>query len=108
METIFQNTRKARKTHKCDWCGGDIEKEEDYDYSFNKDGDVYVWKNHKRCMAIAHELDMFDYDYGVGDQDFQEHINEEYYILVNEDDMTKRTFLERLDYVCERKLTPTK
>lgn len=107
MEIISQETRKAHKEHQCDWCYGVIEKGETYDHaSCKQDGDVYTWKNHKRCMEIAHELRMFDEcdDYGLDSDSFVEYINEYYFRLIDENDTTVRTFSERLDFVCNIKL----
>ena len=50
MELCRQESRKARKEHICDWCGGTINKGEEYDYAAIKnEGEFYTWKNHKRC-----------------------------------------------------------
>lgn len=51
----------ARKQHRCDFCGGTIEKGEMYDravYTF--DGSVYTWKSHLHCLNIASEIDDYD------------------------------------------------
>lgn len=71
VETISREQRKARKTHTCDYCGGKIEVGEVYDYSFCKFDDVYSWKAHLKCVAVADELwDYIDPLEGMTEDDF--------------------------------------
>lgn len=48
------------------WCGGTIKKGEKYDNASCKIDDVYIWKNHLKCMNLYHVLDMRDNDWGDG------------------------------------------
>lgn len=81
METISEKTVKANKNHKCDWCGGKIDKGQLYITSFNKDGgDTWTWKNHVKCMDLYEKLDMGSqsWDGEVGSNEFMEYV---YYFL---------------------------
>lgn len=108
MKVLSKKEPKARKEHVCNWCGGVIEVGEVYDCSFNSYcGDVYTWKNHKRCMSIAHKLNMFENcDEGVNEEDFQTCITQSFTDLKEEkeniiiiyNDLPK--FSDQLDYVC--------
>lgn len=71
---ISEKDRKARKPHRCDYCGAIIEKGEIYNRSFNIEGGVvYDWKSHKECQFIARELwDYIDPYDGMTEDDFQE------------------------------------
>lgn len=108
MDLISHQTRKARKEHTCDWCLGKIKKGQHYNHSFCKDDYVFVWKNHIRCAEIATELKMFD-DGGVTQDDFHEHIGEEYMRIMSEHhneiyeakDFKYPSFEKLLDFVCE-------
>jgi len=72
LVTLKETEPKARKEHKCNWCGQAIEKGEVYQSSVHiYDGHKYTWKNHISCMEIAIKLDMFD-----GDPVDQEHFKE--------------------------------
>ena len=109
MEVLSRKEPKARKDHKCDWCGGIIKTGEVYDCSFNICcGDVYTWKNHQRCMLVAHKLDMFEEcDEGVTEEDFLTCVTQSFTdlkeekenIIVRYNELPK--FSEQLDYVCE-------
>lgn len=79
METIRESTPKARKEHTCDYCGGNIETGEVYNYQFNVDGDAYEWKSHIKCDSLCHDLDMFHdcYD-GIDSAYFWESVFEYY------------------------------
>ena len=106
MEVISKTNPKAKKEHKCDWCGGIIRIKELYDRSFLKnDGAIYVWKNHTRCAEIASKLKKFDdccCD-GLGEEDFREYIKDEFGELNNDAELPD--FLEQLDFVCKYHLT---
>jgi len=70
---------KARKTHVCNWCGCTIPVGEIYQTQTLKYDDIYTWKNHIKCMEVAHELKMFDEcDEGVTGADFYEYVTEEF------------------------------
>lgn len=83
---------KARKTHKCNYCGLDIEKGEVYqkDAMISGDSGFYQWKSHVKCHELARHLKMFEnYDDGVTDSDFQEEISENFRDLFPNDINTK-------------------
>ena len=95
METISSTKPKARKEHKCNWCGGIIKVGEIYERQFLKYDEVYVWKNHIICSEIANKLLMFEnYDEGLDDSDFCEHIKEEFHNIQTTDDYKTPDFLE--------------
>ena len=58
-ELIAESFPKARKPHKCVWCGEHIQHGETYRYEFSKwDGDLQVHKWHLECdQAFKFELD---------------------------------------------------
>jgi len=78
MTTISRVTRKARKEHKCNWCGGVIKKGEKYDYSVHEYDGIYIWKNHKYCMELVSILDMDDDHEGITEEDFYEYVDESF------------------------------
>ncbi len=76
--TLDRKNRKARKQHRCDYCGGIIEKGETYDWSKHVyDGDLYEWKTHQKCQFLAAELwDYADPDEGMDEDMFQEALHD--------------------------------
>jgi len=80
MQTLSIEKPKAKKQHKCDFCGLIIEVGEVYELQKNaSEGTLYSWKSHLSCNEIASKLDMFDNcDEGVTGEDFKEYIREEY------------------------------
>ena len=53
LETIKEEYRKSRKTHLCNYCGGEINKGQIYRYSVLKfDGRIYEHKVHKECIDV--------------------------------------------------------
>lgn len=104
MTILSQQERKAKKEHQCDWCGGTIKKGETYDYSSIINDEFYIWKNHKDCMWVAHELKMFDDNTdGVSDSDFWDHIFEYYSDHIRENDDIVREKSEKLRWVIEHR-----
>lgn len=78
METLKHSTEtKAIKEHSCNFCTEKIEKGETYLKSTHKyEGEVYDWKVHKHCNALAERLKMYDdADEGVTCEFFQETIH---------------------------------
>ena len=77
MEILKQQKQKAKKVHKCDYCGMAIPSGELYEYSAIKNGsDFYIWKNHIDCQKLALKLGLFDECEGeVTSEDFWEGIN---------------------------------
>jgi hypothetical protein len=80
---------KAKKEHKCDFCGGLIREGENYMNSTYVYDGIYDWKNHLNCDYIANKLDMYNQSSDWGDEGltgdmFQEIIREEYYTLISD------------------------
>ena len=80
MQTLLIEKTRAKKQHKCDFCGLIIEIGEVYERQKNvSEGTLYTWKSHLSCNKIAAKLEMFDNcDEGVTGEDFKEYIREEY------------------------------
>ena len=74
VELIESSIKKARKSHRCDYCGEIIEKGEEYDYQKNIfDGTFYEWHTHLACSHVASAIwDYVDPDDGMSDQDFMD------------------------------------
>lgn len=100
---------KARKPHRCSYCGCAIEKGEVYERTTLKYDEIYTWKSHLKCVELTKKLKMFDevYDEGLTSYDFQEYIYYEFdKVCVNqglehyrEESMPTPTFKEKLDFV---------
>ena len=78
----------ANKEHKCMFCGGIINKGEQYERQTNiSDGSIYDWVSHRHCSILASKLDMYDdYDEGLDKDGFCERIND--YVYDNHIDKT--------------------
>lgn len=103
-ETLSRINVIAVKYHKCNFCGGKIEKGTQYQrQGIVFEHRVYTWKSHYRCLDLCSKLNMYDNcDDGVTGDDFYEYVNEEYYKILGEnDEPAKRSFQERLDIVCK-------
>ena len=91
METLSNSKPKARKDHRCDYCGGVVNK-----------GEIYTWKAHLSCTKLANDLNMFEESSeGVTDADFQEYVAEKYHDLCVEElvEDSAMNFNERLESV---------
>lgn len=53
MMDITRSVVKARKRHRCEVCGGEIEPGAQYERTVTFDGDVLVWKSHLTPCSIA-------------------------------------------------------
>ena len=106
METLSYTQRKARKSHRCNFCSGEIEPGETYNISGHKyDGELYSWKSHIKCGDVANELRMFDdCDEGVTEDYFNEAIREEFSDIYSgdEDQVIDMTFDQMLTYVIDK------
>lgn len=73
-QTLDKKDRLARKPHICSYCGGVIAKGETYEWAkLAYEGELYEWKNHKECGAIATTLrNYIDPDEGMTEEDFRE------------------------------------
>jgi hypothetical protein len=81
METLSGPTpKKARKHHRCNYCGYLINVGDTYIKSTHVAfGEIYTWKSHQHCEKIAQDLNMFKECYeGLTSSDFIECIMNEY------------------------------
>lgn len=80
MQTLSFKKRKANKNHKCDFCGFEINKGEEYEFSSIKfEGIIYSWKNHLHCSILANKYHWFDdVDEGLTGDQFHDCVNEQY------------------------------
>ena len=68
-EHIRDDIRKARKTHRCVWCGEEIKPGEKYhDRAYTFEGDFRADKMHLECMKACGESD----DIGDGFEEYQQ------------------------------------
>jgi hypothetical protein len=99
MDTLLSPTlTRANKTHRCEFCLGEIEKGTKYLKSKYVDGgDIWTWKTHESCANIATELGMYDMaDDGLTQELFVECINETYNHIMSE---TQNELYESKDFV---------
>lgn len=77
-ENLTHETRKARKSHRCDWCNGAIEKGESYEYqTYIWDGHIYDWKSHEACSRVVSAIwDYADPDDGMDSDSFYDSCHE--------------------------------
>lgn len=79
MQNLSTKEVKARKVHDCDYCGLKIFSTEKYIRSVNIDGDISVWKSHKKCDHLTRAMDMFKHNPdGIDSTDFHNYISEAY------------------------------
>lgn len=76
-----KKVKKARTQHRCNYCGGVIDKGEPYESSrYKYDGEFYEWKEHEYCSAVARELYHSGYfqddGNGMTEADFSECVRE--------------------------------
>ena len=78
MTTLADKERKARKEHRCDFCGEIIKKGETYDWSKNiYDGTLHEWKAHKKCSFLCSQLwDYADPDEGMDEELFKDSLHD--------------------------------
>lgn len=103
MELLEKTTPTARKDHRCDFCGGVIQKGEKYErQSIANDGSVYTWKSHKVCNDIADEI-QDRYSEGVTADYFQEQVDDLYIIMFGEGcDFSQESLQKLLDRLKEK------
>lgn len=71
MDTIDWTIRKARKEHKCNYCGLPIPVGKKYIHQTLKNDDIYTWKSHEDCHELIEELGWFNYSFeGFTHDDF--------------------------------------
>lgn len=102
--TLSFTNQKARKDHKCNFCGGIIPKDTEYQrQGIVHDGSLFTWKAHFRCLDIEGKLRMWDNcDEGVTEDDFCEIIKEEFHNLQTTEDYFIPDFYGQLDFVCNK------
>lgn len=87
MDNISTKNRKARKNHKCSYCGSNIFKGEIYENQVNTDGGtLWEWKSCQHCQDIVDQMFKAGWDDGEGLND--EHFRE--FILENDIEFKKR------------------
>ena len=60
--TLSDSQPKARKAHRCSWCGDYILPGEKYNRASLVDGgDFWCWKSHISCDKLFHALDKLKY-----------------------------------------------
>ena len=109
METLNQSQHKARKEHRCNFCGGRIEVGTLYNsQSIVNDGDFYVWKSHVSCDKLVSELDMYSWcDDGVTEENFRDEVKDQYQTIMSDkhqeeyesEGFVYPPFLEQLEFV---------
>jgi hypothetical protein len=103
MNVLSYKTKKARKDHKCNFCGSVIPKGTEYECQAIKADYFYTWKSHLRCRDIVGKLNMLDFcDEGVTDEDFYETIKAEFHNLQTTEDYVIPNFQGQLDFVCTK------
>lgn len=76
-ENIEDLKRKARKDHKCDFCGLTIKSKSIYrNCTVVDNGSVYKWKTHLSCDELAEKLNMYANGTGdgIGNSDFHDYV----------------------------------
>ena len=78
MQILASKDRKARKEHRCDFCGETIKKGEVYDWSkLIEGGTLYEWKSHEKCDFLCSQL--WDYaghpDEGMDEELFRDSLH---------------------------------
>jgi hypothetical protein len=73
MQTLSSTRHKARKRHRCSWCGLIIEVGETYSRSSHIDGcDFWEWKGHLSCDQLVRAMKLEDEGDGITQDDFHE------------------------------------
>jgi len=74
IDVIADVVKTARKNHRCDYCGGNIQKGEMYSYQKSVfDGTFYEWRAHLACTRVAFAIwDYVDPYEGMSDQEFMD------------------------------------
>ncbi|RVU97028.1 hypothetical protein EII22_08835 [Coriobacteriales bacterium OH1046] len=83
METISSpRIVKARKHHRCSWCGKEISRGEFHTVSTLKDDEIYTWRECERCAEYVSEMIegycYWDLSDGVTSAEFIEFMREEH------------------------------
>lgn len=73
-DQLARKIRTARKPYTCDYCGQQIAKGEEYEWSKHiYDGIIFVWRNHLACGCVASAIwDYCDPDDGMDEDQFQD------------------------------------
>lgn len=96
MKTLSNGKEtKARKEHKCNFCGGRIPIRDKYINSTHVyDGEIYDWKTHTYCDKLASDLNMYDdCDEGVTQDDFVQYVSDKHWdvllMMMDKEDRSK-------------------
>ena len=88
MDTLkYPHRVKARKQYICDYCDKIIDKGEEHTVAVYKDDYIYIWRNCDRCKPFADEAfdnKNYDFDDGLGWQDFHDYMYAEHYDIAKE------------------------
>ena len=78
VEIISDGVKKARKDHKCDYCGEVIPKGTKYYWQKNiYDGTFYEWHEHEKCREVASAIwNYADPDEGMDEELFKNTLSE--------------------------------
>ena len=83
MDVLSTNSRKANKTHVCDFCCLKINKGERYQEQTLVNDVIYKWKSHLSCLELTNKLKMWDWcDDGLTSDSFIEYVRD--YLSDNE------------------------
>lgn len=77
----YPHTVKARKQHRCDYCGKLIAIGEEYTKATYKADHIYDWRSCERCKEYVEEAfhnNDYDFSDGMGWQDFMDYMSEEH------------------------------
>ena len=76
---VYEKIRKARKEHCCNYCGGLIDKGEEYGNSFVVDEGVgWTWKSHIHCNELIDLMEMNHWGDGVTHSEFCDWLDDYY------------------------------
>lgn len=79
MTTFFADriVRKARKPHRCGFCGTTIEIGATYNEQACKyDGRFYTWREHQECFGLAKKWDLEDDENVYPESCVRDYVNE--------------------------------
>lgn len=92
MTTLKDENVKARETHVCDFCRGEIKQGEIYRYSSHVDDIIYSFRTHIHCHLLSHKLKMYDKinmnENGLDSELFEEIVYENYITLFSPEEIT--------------------
>ena len=78
---------KARKIHYCDYCNNTICIGEEHEVATYSDDTIYDWRCCDRCKPYVNEAfynDDYDWEDGMGNQDFHDYMWSEHYDIAKQ------------------------